>query len=215
MSLLNKALENNTEESAYISQIAEKFFLLEIKNKVVKNLSGGQKRLLSIAIAFIGEPKVVFLDEPTTGLDPQIRRLIWNIINKNKKNKTIVLSTHSMEEVEVLCDKVGIMVKGRLLCVDSPSKIKHIYGKQYHVTINCNPNNLHRTSQFIEDIIPNSSIVIDSSSNGKTWRVSSSPGIIPNVYKQISSRKTDLYIDDWGINQSTLEDTFISIVSQK
>src|SRR5205823_4564098 len=74
------------------------------EDRLSKGLSGGEKRRLSIAISLIGNPAVVFLDEPTTGLDPEVRRLIWNIVNEAKKGRTIVLTTHSMEEAEVLCN---------------------------------------------------------------------------------------------------------------
>lgn len=86
--------------------------------------SGGMKRRLSVAIALLGEPQAVYLDEPSTGLDPYSRRLLWNVIKEAKKSSAIVLTTHSMEEAEALCDRIGIFVNGQLQCIGSPKVIK-------------------------------------------------------------------------------------------
>jgi ABC-2 type transport system ATP-binding protein len=89
------------------------------KNKV-KELSGGQKQRLSIAVALVNDPKVLFLDEPTTGLDPQARRNLWELIRKiNKEGKTIVLTTHYLEEAEELCNRIAIMDHARLIALDT------------------------------------------------------------------------------------------------
>ncbi len=87
----------------------------------VKELSGGQKQRLSIAVGLVNDPKVFFLDEPTTGLDPQARRNIWDLITKIKgQGKTIVLTTHYMEEAEVLCDRIAIMDNAKIIAFDTP-----------------------------------------------------------------------------------------------
>ncbi len=87
----------------------------------VKELSGGQKQRLSIAVALVNDPKVLFLDEPTTGLDPQARRNMWDLVTQiNKKGKTIVLTTHYMEEAEVLCHRIAIMDHAKIVALDTP-----------------------------------------------------------------------------------------------
>ena len=78
------------------------------------------KRRLSVAISLIGDPLVAYLDEPSTGLDPSSRRLLWDVIKKAKKKTAIVLTTHSMEEAEALCDRLGIFVGGQLQCIGNP-----------------------------------------------------------------------------------------------
>ena len=84
-------------------------------------LSGGQQQRFSIACALVNEPLVLFLDEPTTGLDPQARRHMWDLIKRFKSiGRTIVLTTHYMEEAEILCDRVAIMDRGRIIALDSP-----------------------------------------------------------------------------------------------
>jgi ABC-type multidrug transport system ATPase subunit len=88
---------------------------------LTKNLPLGMKRRLSIAIALVADPKIVFLDEPTTGLDPETRRQLWNILQecKNDNRRAIVLTTHSMEEADVLCNRIGIVSDGVLKCIGS------------------------------------------------------------------------------------------------
>ena len=102
-----------------------KKFSLEEKNKSPWNkLSGGQKQRFSLATTLIHDPKIIFLDEPTTGLDPQARANLWDEIQKiHKEGRTIVLTTHYMEEAQVLCDRVAIMDVGKIINVDSPGKL--------------------------------------------------------------------------------------------
>jgi ABC-type multidrug transport system ATPase subunit len=86
---------------------------------LTKKLPLGMKRRLSIAISLVANPKIVFLDEPTTGLDPETRRQLWNILQdcKNDKRRAIILTTHSMEEADVLCNRIGIVSDGILKCI--------------------------------------------------------------------------------------------------
>lgn len=101
----------------------------------VNELSGGQQQRLSIALALVNEPEVVFLDEPTTGLDPQARRRLWDVIREiNSEGKTIVLTTHYMEEAEVLCGRVAIMDAGRIIEIDSPKKLIDGLGTEVKIT---------------------------------------------------------------------------------
>ena len=107
-----------------ISTISDELNLDDVLNKKASKLSGGYKRRLSIAMALICEPKVLFLDEPTLGLDVISRSELWSYIKKIKDRLTIVLTTHYMEEAEKLSDRVGIMQKGKLIAVGSPEEIK-------------------------------------------------------------------------------------------
>lgn len=109
------------DETQPIEAIIELFNLREKADDWVGNLSGGQKQRLAIGLAVVHDPKVLFLDEPTTGLDPQARRGLWEIIQTlQKAGKTIFLSTHYMEEAEALCDRIAIMDTGRIIALDTP-----------------------------------------------------------------------------------------------
>lgn len=95
------------------------------KSKSMANqLSGGQKQRFSIAVSLVNKPKVIFLDEPTTGLDPQARRNLWELIQQIKKDGiTVVLTTHYMDEAEILCDRLAIMDEGKIIAMDTPQKL--------------------------------------------------------------------------------------------
>lgn len=114
----------NKSTAEDIEQIVNTFSLGEVTSQRAKTLSGGYKRRLSIAIALISKPKLLFLDEPTLGLDVFARRELWNIINKLKNQVTIVLTSHYLEEIENLCDKVAVLSKGKLLTVGTIEQIK-------------------------------------------------------------------------------------------
>lgn len=107
-----------------IDTLIEDMLLTEKRKDRIKGLSGGQKQRLAIALALIHDPEIVFLDEPTTGLDPQARRTLWDIVLRLKEQgKTILLSTHYMDEAHVLCDRIGIMDQGELIALDTPTNL--------------------------------------------------------------------------------------------
>jgi ABC-2 type transport system ATP-binding protein len=98
--------------------------LTEKASSYIEHLSGGQKQRFSIAAALVHQPKLFFMDEPTTGLDPQARRNLWDLVETvSKKGITIILTTHYMEEAELLCDRVAIMDNGKIIALDSPKKL--------------------------------------------------------------------------------------------
>lgn len=113
-----------TDDKEYIASIIEGFSLGEVLSQRAKTLSGGWKRRVSIAIGMISKPKVLFLDEPTLGLDVLARRELWKIIRSLKGKTTIILTTHYLEEAEALCDKVAIMAKGEVLAAGTPEELK-------------------------------------------------------------------------------------------
>ncbi|TNN08454.1 ATP-binding cassette sub-family A member 1 [Schistosoma japonicum] len=121
--------------------------LLALTDKLhdqVKNLSGGQKRKLSVAIAFVGRASVILLDEPTTGVDPYSRRSIWDLILKAKLNKTIIITTHHMDEADILGDRIGIISQGKLKCCGSSLFLKSNYGQGYYLI-------LERQNQLLDE----------------------------------------------------------------
>ena len=112
--------------------------LTEYADRLAGTYSGGNKRKLSVAIAMIGEPSIVFLDEPSTGMDPVARRFMWEIISDivTKREKcSVILTTHSMEECEALCTRMGIMVGGVLRCLGSSQRLRTRYGHGYQIEI--------------------------------------------------------------------------------
>lgn len=120
LSLFAALYNNNADPIALLRKVQ-----LEEKAKAKpNNLSGGQKQRFSIACALVNEPKVLFLDEPTTGLDPQAKRNLWDLVrNLNNAGMTIVLTTHNMEEAEELCDRIAIMDKGKIIAEGTPQEL--------------------------------------------------------------------------------------------
>lgn len=114
----------NQNDEEYLNQIINDLGLTEVVNQRAKTLSGGYQRRLSIALGLISKPKILLLDEPTLGLDVIARRELWNIINKFKGKITIILTSHYLEEIEALCDRVAIMSKGNLLIEGTIPDIK-------------------------------------------------------------------------------------------
>jgi ATP-binding cassette subfamily A (ABC1) protein 3 len=123
------------EAEEHVDQIIKDVALFEKRHSFSKNLSGGMKRKLSVAMAFCGGSKVVLLDEPTSGMDPFSRRFTWNVIRQFRQNRCILLTTHFMDEADVLGDRIAIMAEGQLRCVGSPLFLKKHYGVGYQLTI--------------------------------------------------------------------------------
>jgi ABC-2 type transport system ATP-binding protein len=119
-------------------QILREVILEDAANNRYENLSGGQKQKVGLALALVNNPELLFLDEPTTGLDPQARRAVWEVIrNLKKAGRTIVLTTHYLEEAEHLADRVAIMNKGRIIAAGSPLDLIAQYSTSEHLRVTC------------------------------------------------------------------------------
>ena len=111
-------------EKVNAAKLLEKVQLTEKAGSYVENLSGGQRQRFSIAVALVNKPKVIFLDEPTTGLDPQARRSLWDLVEQiSNSGITVVLTTHYMDEAEVLCDRIAVMDAGDIIALDTPPNL--------------------------------------------------------------------------------------------
>uniref|UniRef100_A0A452I3D6 P-type phospholipid transporter n=1 Tax=Gopherus agassizii TaxID=38772 RepID=A0A452I3D6_9SAUR len=130
-------LKGRSREEAVLEMemILEDIGLPHKRNEEAQNLSGGMQRKLSVAIAFVGEAKVVVLDEPTSGVDPYSRRSIWDLLLKYRSGRTIILSTHHMDEADILGDRVAIISQGKLFCSGSPVFLKNCFGSGFYLTL--------------------------------------------------------------------------------
>ncbi|KAJ3221143.1 hypothetical protein HDU81_010866, partial [Chytriomyces hyalinus] len=207
-----KGVEKGDEASA-VQKSLEQVSLIALKHRLSKNLSGGEKRRLSIAIALVGNPAVVFLDEPTTGLDPEVRRLIWNIIQDARGDKTIILTTHSMEEAEALCQRIGIMAKGSLRCMAQPLRLKELYGTGFKLSFHSLSQDTERASRFIESVLPVGWKKIDAFSTNTAYEFPAAANSIPTLFETIEDQKTKHGVLQWGISQTTLEEVFLRIIT--
>ena len=118
-----------------VRESMEVVMLTEFADKMVKELSGGMKRKLSLAMAIVSKPKLIILDEPTSGLDIESRKQVWELIKKIKIGRSVIMSSQHLEEADELSDRICIMTKGQLLALDTPEKIKRQFGVGYKLLI--------------------------------------------------------------------------------
>uniref|UniRef100_G1N6X8 ABC transporter domain-containing protein n=1 Tax=Meleagris gallopavo TaxID=9103 RepID=G1N6X8_MELGA len=123
------------EAEQELEMMLEDMGLSHKRNEEAQNLSGGMQRKLSVAIAFVGEAKVVVLDEPTSGVDPYSRRSIWDLLLKYRSGRTIILSTHHMDEADILGDRIAIISQGKIFCSGSPVFLKNCFGSGFYLTL--------------------------------------------------------------------------------
>lgn len=127
---------DSSEEDDHVDRLITEVGLAKAKNKRADALSGGMRRRLSIAMALVGDSRIVFLDEPTTGLDAASRRQIWAIVRRAKRGRAIILTTHSMDEAELLCSRIGILAHGQLRCLGNQQHLKSLFGEGVRLKIN-------------------------------------------------------------------------------
>jgi len=185
-----KAIKERSKE------LLETLGLMERAKDPVHKLSGGMKRRLSLIMALIHDPAILFLDEPTLGLDPQSRRAIWEYIRKFKGEKTILLTTHYMEEADQLSDRIGIIDEGRIVALDTPERLKERYSKKKVVLVE---------GENIENVkgkytIDNNRLVIED-------------GDIKGIVERLS--KEGVIIKSIKTEEPTLEEVFIEITGKE
>ena len=149
-----KGVKENLLDQLVRAMIIE-MSLDEYIKKIAGKLSGGNKRKLSVAISLLCNPQIILLDEPSTGMDPEARRFMWSIIHKtSKKGKksSVIMTTHSMDEAETLCKRMGIMVNGEFVCLGKASQIKDKYGYGYEIDIRIKPMSSSQINSFIEKL---------------------------------------------------------------
>ena len=188
-----------------INQKLSEVNLTNAGNKLVGTYSGGMKRRLSVAISSIGNPKIIFMDEPTTGMDPITRREVWKFIKNLKKDKVIILTTHSMEEAEILSDRVIVMVNGEIKCSGTCLYLKSHYGDDYKAELIADkPQELW---EYLEKNMPSIQIINIS---GSSLFVSIPRTEVNDVQKFFTSIENNK-INNWGLRISSLEDVFMKV----
>jgi ABC-2 type transport system ATP-binding protein len=179
--------------------------LTEKAKNQVKELSGGQKQRFSIAIALVNDPKVLFLDEQTTGLDPQARRNLWDLIRSiNKQGKTIVLTTHYLEEAEILCDRIAIMDNSKIIALDTTANLITDAGIM--------PSVVFRSTKELEKeqlaLLP--AVQDVAAENGAYRLITTSPSLTLPALFSIYGRD----VLDLELKQPTLEDVFLKLTGR-
>lgn len=180
------------------------------------SLSGGMRRRLTLALSLIGNPRVVYLDEPTTGLDPISRRKIWDVILRAKMGRTFVLTTHSMEEADCLSDKIGIIALGILRCIGSNVRLKRRYGMGFRLDIQCNYDAVTGQSDVLrvrdELVMPYCPEALLVGRTGGNLCLAVPRTLDANsMYVFLQRIEETPYVKDWSIRQTTLEEVFLAI----
>jgi ABC-type multidrug transport system ATPase subunit len=198
--------------------------LYDVIKAQVKTFSGGMKRRLSVALGTIGDPPVIFMDEPTTGMDPVSRRKAWNVIRKIKRSSTVILTTHSMEEADILSDKIGVIVDGQFKCFGTPLYLKNEFGEGYRINLVTDPDNVSEVRELMQEIIPSSTLVDESGGSlifsvpiSKITEISPMFKLIQKDSVITNPRINELQdlIIDCGISQTTLEEVFMKVTGKK
>ncbi|CAF2146243.1 unnamed protein product [Rotaria magnacalcarata] len=187
------------------------------RNTLSKDLSGGMKRRLSIGISLINDPKVVILDEPTSGIDPYNRRLIWTIIRKLKlTGKCVLLTTHFLEEADVLSDRIAIMSRGRLQASGTPDYLKQRTDFEYRLLMDKQDiSSSDRITQFIQGYV--GSVVLERESAAELV-YGIKRGESKNIEQLISGldqNKEAIGINSYGVSMTTIEDVFLRLVQEE
>jgi len=184
-----------------------------VGNKQVRTYSGGMKRRLSVAISMIGAPKVVYMDEPSTGLDPASRRNLWDVIKQGKQGRAIILTTHSMEEAEVLCDRLGIFVDGQLQCIGNPKELAARYGGYLVFTITTRPADNDKAKTAVMHMCPEATPTYQVAGTQK-FEMPTAAISIADVFLGMQRVKDSVQILDWGVSNASLEDVFVRVATQ-
>ncbi|XP_012054736.1 PREDICTED: ATP-binding cassette sub-family A member 1 [Atta cephalotes] len=175
--------------------------------------SGGNKRRLNIAIALIGNPTLVLLDEPTTGVDPAARRSLWNTLQScQAAGQAIILTSHSMEECEALCNRLVIMVKGELVCIGASQELKQRFGAGYDIYIQLNPSRMDEDVNNIKKIIESTLTcdIRDENLGFLAYHVTDYNTMWEKMYDTMKNLKqTYSCIEDYAVLSATLEQLFI------
>lgn len=187
--------------------LLERLGLADKRNAAFAKLSGGQKQRLFIALALLNDPELIFLDELTTGLDPQARRAMWDLVREIRdQGKTVVLTTHFMEEAERLCDRVAIMDQGRIVALDSPANLIRSHGAENRITFTADAG--------CESKLKALAGVTRVDREGERVIVhGSGDGLIGEVVAALSS--DGVLFRDLRTEQSTLEDVFLALTGKE
>ncbi|XP_068164948.1 phospholipid-transporting ATPase ABCA1-like [Antennarius striatus] len=190
----------------------QKLGLIKYSKKSAGTYSGGNKRKLSTAMALIGCPPVIFLDEPTTGMDPKARRFLWDcILSIIKEGRSVILTSHSMEECEALCTRMAIMVNGRFKCLGSIQHLKNRFGDGYTVIVKVggSPPALKPVEDFVQQTFPGS-VLKEKHHNTLQYQLPHAEGALANIFSQFSVHQKQLGVEDYSVSQTTLDQVFVN-----
>ncbi|XP_052740190.1 phospholipid-transporting ATPase ABCA3-like [Bicyclus anynana] len=203
-----------TELEEDIDSLIDRLEMEEKRHYLAEGLSGGQKRRLCVGIALCGGARVVLLDEPTSGMDPASRRALWELLNREKKGRSMILTTHFMDEADFLGDRVAIMSSGRLQCVGSPYFLKHHYGVGYTlVVIKTEKFQIDYCTSLIGEYIPGTMVKEDRGMEVTYKLPNHYSHVFEDMLNDLERNIDTIQFKDYGLLATTLEDVFMSVGS--
>ncbi|CAD7927551.1 unnamed protein product [Amoebophrya sp. A120] len=192
------------------------------KDALARTLSGGMRRKLSLAIAFTGNPELVFLDEPSSGLDSSARREIWNLLRTRKDNRVIILTTHYMDEADALGDRIAIMSQGRIKCCGSPNFLKNVYGCGYNLSFTLTESAVVRNSGaslffFLQEVLkPFHVKLLSVAGKDLLFLVPfEASACFEKAFDRVEKYQQALKIKSWNLYVCNLEEVFLKIASDE
>ncbi|XP_070191694.1 phospholipid-transporting ATPase ABCA3-like [Littorina saxatilis] len=191
------------------------------KDKLAGHYSGGNKRKLSTAIALVGDPSFLLLDEPSAGVDPAARRQLWSVLSQVRASgRTLVLTSHSMEECDALCTRLAIMVNGQFKCLGSPQHLKNKFGHGYTLVVKMGlrEDGLVAPHQpVVDQVVTNfaGSSVFDDMQGYVHFQVPDETAHVADVFSLMESAKQNLYVEDYSVHQTTLEQVFLTFTRKQ
>lgn len=200
-------------EQYHLENVIDQMKLGDHRKKKIEELSGGMKRRVSIGIAIAGNVKLVFLDEPTTGLDPINRIQIWHILSELRHKRSILLTTHLMDEADQLCDRIGIINLGQIICLDYQANLKNKFGSGFtlHILFTDKQTDKHTELTALLSKIC-SATLIEQSICTSTFKLNCEKTRLLDVFHLLGDKKERFSIHSWSFTQSSLKDVFINAV---
>lgn len=206
----------------YVQKVADwgirKLGLHRYAHRCAGTYSGGNKRKLNTAIALVGDPPLVFLDEPTTGMDPKARRFLWDcILDVVRDGRSVILTSHSMEECEALCSRLAIMVNGQFRCLGSIQHLKNKYGSGYTVTLKVGgtSSELSQVASLMESSFGAADAQLrEQHLNQMEYQISPSVPLAV-LFQRLEAARESSSLDDYSVTQTTLDQVFINFAKQQ
>ncbi|XP_023723147.1 ATP-binding cassette sub-family A member 5 isoform X3 [Cryptotermes secundus] len=199
-----------------VSKTLRDIDLIDKANTFAKHLSGGEKRKLSVGIAVIGDPRIIILDEPTAGVDPYSRRHMWSVLQNRRHGKVILLTTHFMDEADILADRKAVVSKGRLRCCGSSLFLKNKFGIGYHLTLVLEGvSREHAITRLVTSHVPKAE---KARRHGRELSFILPHNAVENfaplfsaIEHEINTRASRLGISSYGVSMTTLEEVFLHL----
>ena len=189
--------------------------LADVAGSLTRSLSGGMKRRLSLTLGGVGNPRLVILDEPTTGMDPISRREAWRFIHLLREQRAVLLTTHSMEEADALCDRIAIIKEGSLQCVGTALALKTVYGAGYHVQLVATASeNTPSVVHLFKQLAPSATLL--SQSGGSIFFAVPASEVEPCfrvLEADSSSPQLAAMVSDVAVAYSSLEEVFLKVTA--